>query len=264
MVGSVCVVCLLAVTTTADTANSVSRDALRELQRCVFAFRDLRGAQALADCSAYEGIPEHAESYAQCMSGWMNATERLATAQADVLGCKDTPDLERRYFEATRDAARSGDVDAQLCYLQGEFGSLATRPLTAADLAEYEKVAPGYVDAAFKRGDWRIVSLLNRRHFHPGSGPVTLLEGIGQRQTQYRMTRLLRLGASGSYGAFLDSHLDGMKRAPLNPELALPQDIVTKSDAWAQQTYTDYFSSTPALTRDPIVCVPLPRWLPDQ
>src|SRR5262249_52694135 len=162
-------------------------------------------------------IPQHAETYAQCMNGWMNATERLAAAQADALGCESTPDIERRYFEATQEAAKSGDVDAQLCYLQGYFGSAdaaysSTEPVffTAEDFAQYKKVAPGYVDAAFKRGDWRVVSLLNRKHFHPGSGPVTLLAGIGERETQYKMTRLLRLGASGSYARFLEMDLEGM------------------------------------------------------
>src|SRR5262249_48998203 len=134
---------------------------------------------------------------------------------------------------------------------------------TAEEFAEYKKVAPGYVDAAFKRGDWRVVSLLNRKHFHPGSGPVTLLAGIGERETQYKMTRLLRLGASGSYARFLEMDLEGMKTAPLNPQLALPREVAAAGDAWAQQMYTDYFSSSPALTRDPVVCVPPPKWLPD-
>jgi hypothetical protein len=70
---------------------------------------------------------------------------------------------------------------------------------------------PRYVDAALKRGDWRVVELLNTRHFHPGSGPLRLLEGVGDHDTQYKMTKLLRLGASGSYAKSLDGELHDMK-----------------------------------------------------
>ena len=131
---------------------------------------------------------------------------RIAAAEAVTSDC-DEADLGTRDFEATKQAAKRGDVDAQVCYVKGD----GVRPdgkqiFTDAEIEQYKKDAPRYVDAALKRGDWRVVELLNKRHFHPGSGPLDLLEGVGDRDTQYKMTRLLRLGASGSYAEFLDGN----------------------------------------------------------
>ena len=83
-----------------------------------------------------------------------------------------------RYFKATKEAAERGNADAQLCYLQGDFFSPeGAQIFTDAEIEEYREVAPKYVDAALKRGDWRIVYLLNTQHFHPGSGTAPSARG---------------------------------------------------------------------------------------
>lgn len=75
---------------------------------------------------------------------------------------------------------------------------------------------------------------------------------------QYNMTKLLRLGASGSYARFQDSRLEGMIHPHLIPSAALPSEVVKEGDAWAQQTYTDYFAGVPGFTQEPVVCSPEP------
>lgn len=236
--------------------SNPSGSSLRELRQCVYASRDLINAKHLADCSFYEGKPQYEEAYAQCLNGWMDAPNRIAAAEAALSGCNEA-DIGQRYFEATKSAARKGDADAQLCYLQGDFFSPdGTQIFTDAEIEEYKKVAPGYVAAALERGDWRIVHLLNKRSFHPGSGPVALLDKIGQRDTRYKMTRLLRLGASGPYAKGLDADLRGFAHPDLNPAAALPAETIKEGDTWAEQTYTDYFSGVPSLTQAPVVCDP--------
>ena len=78
------------------------------------------------------------------------------------------------------------------------------------------------MDAAIKRGDWRVVDLLNTRHFHPGSG------------------------------------LQGMLHPDLIPSAAVPAEVAKEGDAWAQQTYINYFAGVPGLTEAPVVCGPKP------
>lgn len=229
-------------------------DSFRELRQCVHASRELVAAKHLLDCRVYEGKPQYQEAFAACLEGPMDARNRLTAAEKALSQCDQT-DLGQRYFAATKEAAKNGDADAQLCYLQGDFFSPeGAQIFTDAEIEEYKKVAPGFVDAALKRGDWRIVHLLNTRHFHPGSGPVRLLEGVGDRDTRYKMTKLLRLGASGSYARGLDGDLRGMMHPDLIPSAALPPEVVKEGDAWAQQTYTDYFSGVPGLTEAPVVC----------
>jgi hypothetical protein len=242
-------------TAAADHPSSTSRS-FRELQGCVYAYRELLNVKTSADCSVFEGQPQFREAYADCLAGQRDVRSRVAAAQAAASMCDDA-DMGKRYFEATKQAAKNGDVDAQLCYLRGDFFSPeGTLIFTDAELEEYKKVAPRYVDGAFKHGDWRVVALLSTRRPHPDGGPSHLLEGFGDRPTIYKMTKLLRLGASGPYADFLDDQLEGMIHAPMNPALALPPEVVKDGDAWAQQTYTEYFAGGPGLTEAPVVCGP--------
>ena len=215
--------------------------------------------EALSDCKRYEGIQQFEQLYAQCMNGWMNVPNRKVAAQAALSDCGDTTEVVARYFEATKQAAKAGDADAQMCYLQAEFGALSREwPPTDPNVAEYRQVAPVYVEAAFRRGDWRVVKLMSKSSFHPGSGPITQLKGIGDRETVYRMIKLLRLGATGAYARDLDADLNGMIHPDLVPEAALPADVVRKSDAWATETFNESFSGSPGLTERPTVCNPPP------
>ena len=255
-----------------ETATSAAREAasparvadassdansFHSVQRCVYASRDLYATEKLSDCHEYEGKQEFEQLYAQCMNGWMDVPNRKAAAEKALSGCGDTTDIEARYFEATKQAAQAGDSDAQICYLRSEFGaSIGEPPLTDADVEEYRRVAPGYVEAAFRRGDWRIVELLTKRSFHPGSGPVTQIDKIGQPETIYKMTKLLRLGASGSYARNLDADLYGMIHPDLVPEAALPAEVIKRGDAWAQETFNESFAGAGGLTEAPHVCSP--------
>jgi len=234
--------------------NETVHDVFRKRQRCYDASGDVAVAKSLADCSFYNGKAEYERAYAQCQDTWLDAHNRMVAAEAVLAQCGDQSDLLKDYFEATTAAAKQGDPDAQLCYLAGIVDSERHPQYTDAEMEEYKALAPKYVAAAFKRGDWRIVSLLATRRFHPGMGPMTTLEGMGQPETIYKMHKLLRLGASGAYARYLDGVMDGMVHPDLNPVLALPPNEVAAGSAWAQETYTQYFSGTPELTDTPRVC----------
>jgi hypothetical protein len=173
-----------------------------------------------------------------------------AAAKKTVSECGDVADIERRYYEATRAAAKAGDPDAQLCYLAFDF-SLQSHltPIAGAELAEYAEVSPTYVEAAIKRGDWRIAYLLTRR-----SGPVTRLNQGGRPEIVYRMTRLLRHGARGDFAKFLDYKLNSLAHPDLKPEAALPAKVMKEGDAWAQEIYNTYYSGVPGITEPPTIC----------
>ena len=242
--------------TTSDAAAT-----FRLLRICASASRELAVTNYLSDCKPYEGRPDFQELYSQCLNGWMNVPNRKAAAEAALKGsgCGSTTDVEFRLFEATKQAAMAGDADAQLCYLQANFVAYSGESLfTDADIEEYRRVAPQFVDASLRRGDWRIVQLMTKRSFHPGDGPIRLIPDIGEKETIYKMTKLLRLGASGRYAARLDRQLNGMIHPELVPEAALPADVVSRGDAWAQQAFNEYFAGVTGLTEAPTVCMPGP------
>jgi hypothetical protein len=235
--------------------------AFHSLQLCASASRELAVTNYLSDCKPYEGRPDFQELYAQCLNGWMNVPNRKVAAETALkaAGCGDTTDVNKRYFEATKHAAMAGDADAQLCYLQANFVESSGESLfTEADVEEFSRVAPQFVDAALRRGDWRIVQLMTKRSFHPGDGPIRQIPDIGKRETIYRMTKLLRLGANGRYATRLDRQLKSMIHPELNPDVALPADVVVRGDAWAQQTFNESFAGVTGLTEAPTVCMPGP------
>jgi hypothetical protein len=91
--------------------------------------------------------------------------------------------------------------------------------------------------------------------FHPGVEPVRQIPDIGKPETIYKMRKLLRLGATGSYAKSLQTDLDGMIHPDLVPEAALPADVVKRGNAWAQQTFNEYFSGVAGPTDRPTVCM---------
>jgi hypothetical protein len=231
------------------SASSPSR--FRFLRQCFQASHDLTAAKSLGDCKVYEGRQEFEQAYAECLNGWMDWRNRAAVAEKTLSECGDVTDIEKQYYEATQAAAMVGDPDAQLCYLGFDFsltGGHLTR-IGEAELAEYKQVSPTYVDAAIKRGDWRVVYLLTRR-----TGLVTRLDQAGRPETVYRMTKLLRLGASGAFATGLDYKLKLLAHPDLKPEAALPQKAIQEGDAWAEETYNTYYSGVPGITELPTVC----------
>jgi hypothetical protein len=232
------------------TATAAASARFRSLRQCFEASHELGAAKSLGDCKVYEGRQEFEQAYAECLNGWKDSRNRAAVAEKTLSECGDVTDIEKQYYEATRAAAKAGDPDAQLCYLAFAFsfqGHLT--PIGGAELAEYTQVAPTYVDAAIKRGDWRIVYLLTRR-----AGPVTRLNQGGRPEIVYRMTKLLRHGASGEFATFLDYELKMLAHPDLKPDAALPAKAMQEGDAWAQETYNTYYSGVPGLTEAPTIC----------
>jgi hypothetical protein len=233
------------------TAAAAASALFRSRRECFEASHELGAAKSLADCKVYEGRQEFEQTYAECLNGWKDWRNRAAVAEKTLSGCGDVSDIEKQYYEATRAAAMAGDPDAQLCYLEFDFsltGGHLPR-IGEAELSEYKQVSPTYVDAAIKRGDWRVVYLLTQR-----TGIVTRIDQGGRPETIYRMTKLLRLGASGTFATGLDYKLKLLAHPDLKPEAALPQKAIQEGDAWAEETYNTYFSGVPGITELPTIC----------
>ncbi|HYR78635.1 MAG TPA: hypothetical protein VEO55_01440, partial [Candidatus Dormibacteraeota bacterium] len=194
---------------------------------------------------------EYQAQYAQCMNDWVGQRDRLSHAQADLAGCGDEATIVQRYYRATKSAAKSGDVDAQLCYLQAQFvNEQEMAPFTEHDAEDYKADSPKYVNKAIKRGDWRVVRLLAIRQLNPGVGMLRLLDHIAEPETVDRMVKLLILGSSGVYNNELKAELETMVERPG----VLSQEQTAAADQWARRTYDEYFSGTPGLTAPPEIC----------
>jgi len=235
-------------------------------QRCYQLSHEAARTRRLADCKAYEEKPEFERVYAWCLRYWVEAQDHLTALETQLASCGSESDIVNNYFRATKDAAKSGDVDAQLCYVAAGFDYMESQfQYSAEDVEAYMTAAPHYIADAFGRGDWRIVSLLSNRHVDPSGALLRLVYDGGDTQNVYKMSRLLRLGATGEYAAMLDALMNEMVHPYAKADAALSESQVADADAWAQEEFTQHFSSsTTGVTHPPIVCgdEDYPFWLP--
>jgi hypothetical protein len=159
---------------------------------------------------------------------------------------RDYNKIDRAYYDTTVAAAKSGDTDAQMCYVQSRFAdeAVGSQPFyTDGDKNTYKATAPQYISDAFTRGDWRVVQILSVNSVGPGSGLFYLVPGAGNPDMFYKINRLLRLGAEGQYARVLDFEVKD-----------LPPDKLAAAEAWATAMYSQHFSASPKLTQAPVPC----------
>jgi hypothetical protein len=171
-----------------------------------------------------------------------------------IPGCDDMKRALRKLYEATNAAAKSGDSDAQMCYLMQEAGDRESGfALSDAEIAEYQSLGPQYVEAAFKRGDWRVVDLLGF-HVIDWAGLFINLEQWKDPSREYKAHQLLLLGAGDVDPQDTDYWLAALRMTESKDNWKLSAQEIQDSDAWAQETYDKYFSSQPRLIKEPRVC----------
>ncbi len=232
-------------------AHSVSRTpaelhaAFRRTQQCANSLSTIESLESLSRCTFYDGKPEFAKAYSECLEDSAAVRANLTAAQNLMVGCGARKGLLRRYFEATKSAAAAGDTDAQMCIVYGPFvvqnGDFA---YTDSELIEYKATAPRYIDAAMQRGDWRVIKLLST-HVVDWPGPWAFLDLWQDPAREYKAKRLLRLGAEGDYARDLENSYSNLQYS---------EAITTAGDAWAQETFEKYFSSEPKLNQEPHPC----------
>jgi hypothetical protein len=184
--------------------------------------------------------------YQRCQAALDQYQSQRQKDAARLNECNQYPDqLEAEYFHRTLEAAKAGDADAQLCFMQDDFRQ---RPRTKDDVDEYDRDSSIYLNLAMKRGDRRAVALMaTDPHYLPHS--ETLLSRLvpGDAVTTFEMNRLLRRAAHGSFAITLDS--DGRD---LLKNLSDAQ--ATEADAWAKKQYETYFRNSGDLNAMPSVC----------
>jgi len=226
-------------------------------KNCYLTLGYIKRMQRTYDCDRMADNPALGSAYAECLTNRDGLQPTLDSAQRSFAkwGCGDEHDLFPKYYESTKQVAKSGNPDAQLCYLQSNFLDLNGKaPYAQADRTDYQTASPKYIQNAFTRGDWRIVELLSTDHHGGIIGLALYIPNIGTPDTIYKMTRLLRLGARGEYAEQLDARLDTMARPDGHENPDLPQAEIAELDDWAQETFSQYFAGAPGLSKPPYPC----------
>lgn len=183
----------------------------------------------------------------QCNELTKNFPTQIAILSADAAAanCATDPDaLLRDSRTATAEAAKAGNVDAQMCYVGASVAM--TDP---SDIQAYKTDSVVYISQGLARGDWRTVAILATpgQSIIDGHSALGSLSMFGKPFTMYRATRLLQLGADGTYASRLA--LEARAYA-----IGLAPAQIANATQWAQQEYRQHFSASPRLTGDPSIC----------
>lgn len=169
----------------------------------------------------------------------------LQKLTAKAAGCPASLARASDYYEALRDAALTGDVNAQECFLNGVFSDpVYGVAISQAQLDNYLPLARRFIQDAIERGDWAIVHRLAEWPVDvQGYGLLVMAYpfGPGHPDTLYKMNYLLTLGARDGRSAELATNLVNSFRN--NGELSAEQ--IQAGEEWARETYDRYFAATP-------------------
>jgi len=196
---------------------------------------------ALHSCES-SGLSPNA--YNSCQLTRTADEQRYSELEAAASGCAPDALEPRKFYAAVRKRALAGDIQAQRCYIAGEFAAIPDNAqITEDQMSEYRSLAPRLIERAFDRGDWEIVEWLSRGPLlDVRDGLLSSAYPLGKPSTLYKMRQLLRLGATDP--AEIAQLTRGLKYMgePANGELTSTE----KRDAedWATRVFNSTFSAT--------------------
>jgi hypothetical protein len=167
--------------------------------------------------------------------------------------CESHTNSEKDIYPTLLQAARLGDLDAAVCYVEANF-PLDADQLARMGLEDYRKTALALVDAGLQRGDWRFVELMRMAAEHGGPphrgrDAHSWFRRLIQPSPQiaYVYARIEQLGAKGQFadeiGNLVNSYRD-----------QLTDEALKIQDQWASSQYKYLFAHSPALENFPKLC----------
>ena len=233
-------------TSTAPSDHApLPEEEFRRTQECVSTYRQAMTVQSQLNVCRAADAPQNP----MCESASLAAlSAKLVEHSRAAVNCgEDISALEVEYFKRTRDLAIRGNADAQICFAQSRFD--IGRPWSEEEVSFYKSNVPIFLQNAFERGDWRAVQLFAtpRRVLAHSHSLLSFIVPIDQVE-QYKLNRLLRLGAVDGYAEQLDA-------LSLDPELPIDPEKQKAAEDWAQKEYDRYFRSSPKLSEAPQPCL---------
>jgi hypothetical protein len=154
--------------------------------------------------------------------------------------CADLSDSELSAALPTAlEAAKLGDSNAADCYVGANFSMIPGGILNHPEwLQEFKDNAAGIANQAVAQGDWTMVGLLQNA-YSPNSNSL-LSQVVGRDPVQYY--QYLKLWSMGMSSQDDSAFVNGKLAAAA---AALNVNQLATADAWAQQTYGQYFNSNP-------------------
>jgi len=229
------------------------RRKLAMLSRCATADALIEAARTIGSGECLGSI-----QLQQCIDEHSLATDRdpqLAVYRTAMSQCAGIEQMQNDFYLTLRAAAEAGDVDAQVCFLGGVLPTAeGGRELAGISdvYADYQSLAKRYLDAAFARGDWRIILRLSKQRTDMSDASLGALYPYGTPEVAYKMSRLLELGATGNYADKLRAHVKSMETdRDFDGKSILSPEQIDNGTEWARVTYDTSFARSPRLPEAP-------------
>lgn len=226
-----------------DGDFTAAQIAFHETAQCYDASNKLASTKAELNRCAETIRPEFLDKCRE-QANELNESFRAAKEQSKPCSRLSPYDEISLRYHAARIAAKFGDVDAQMCLLEGDYDQRVMH-LSDEEQAQYQIDVINYLNQAMERGDWRAPEAMTvsaKSRAYERSLQYLLTEGDGH--TRYRNRHLMRFGALGEYAE------------ELGPDSDFPGDYYADDDSWAKQQYEAHFLKSPRLHKNPTVCGP--------
>ena len=179
-------------------AVAAGQDSTRALMQCHENLLAVKYAVLQCDHLA----TDNAEDLAFCRNQQQQVQKWVDEAAAKAAACDAGLIHAAVLYDRLRTLATAGDLTAQRCFITGHFGTSDTSSefeesrLRKDQVKDFPALARKFIDAAFQRGDWRVVRWLSRTRFYMVDGMLAAAYPFGDRhpETSYRMEYLLMLG----------------------------------------------------------------------
>lgn len=227
------------------------REKLKRLQKC----GDAQSILQAQDIKIRGGCARDKDPQT-CIEQGYSANEKnpyLAQFKKDLSLCSESKNLQSDIYLAYRAAAEAGDVDAQLCFAAGfgrQEGNSGISGIDDYD-ADYRSLAAKYVEAAFARGDWRIVEKFSQQHTFMGDVSLAAVYPYGTPEVAYKMNRLLQMGATGQYADEVADTIKDLTSPDAQGRDRLTSQQIQDGDKWAEKMYSSFFERSARLTKAP-------------
>ena len=189
------------------------------------------------------------QRHALCLRQQGPYAEALQNSAADAASCPANGFGASDYFAALRERGIAGDIDAQRCFITGQFYNPVDKStITDEQRGQYPALTNRFIEAAIDRGDWRVVRYLGRVKTGLGDGLLASAYPIGgdAPETVYKMHVLLLLGLgpdAEDFDQFKVQETVAIFRSGQYPNFTAEQR--QRGDEWARATYQAHFVGVP-------------------
>lgn len=225
-------------------AAAAAQDSTRALMQCHENLLAVKYAALHCDHLA----TGNAEDLTFCLRQQQQVQKWIDEAAAKAAACDAGLIHAAVLYDRLRTLATGGDLTAQRCFITGHFGTSDTSMefeesrLRKDQLKDYPALARKFIDAAFQRGDWRVVRWLSRTRFYIVDGMLAAAYpfGDGHPETSYRMEYLLMLGKQA------DDRGDDPRRIVdlWKEDSRLSVEQMADAEAWARHMHEQHFKES--------------------